>query len=1697
MQFKEIPRKITVSKRLSQCLNPALPSGVHQRALDVYTHILAVVGSEGLKRDLALWTSGLFPFFEYAATSVKPTLLNLYETYFLPLQGGLRPVMKGFILALLPGLEEETGEFFEKVLGLLDRLSGTVSPSFFLQNIWLVMLTTPSARGTAINFLSRRLPRLNADEDITHIVGRDTGLMIRAFAAALEDDNLLVRRGALDLLLQSLRIDGTAVAKASEEDRAILMRAATSVVMRRDLSLNRRLYTWLLGPDEQPQQQVAYLKKNALELLRTTLRDDMFSPSTEYSESRPFKIFISLLDKWEVGGPLTEVLALDAFTTLKTSVEENAETSDEMSMTASTLYEAVEPQLFWKQLLKAIVSDIVGDGTQCESIRLAQFILTKFHVRDEEIETVHLPIVFAGAMEVIKHQVSEDSSKATRPAMLEALRLQENILAHIAPAALGQTVNAAIAPDAPPAGPYAYAVTFYGLELSATLSSQRTGSGIPMMTVFEDLIAVSATYARRLSATAEMVLPLRQIFVQSLSLLNKLISVLDEMDEVNLTVDWDPSKWLVDILATLEHDSTTFIMIDQVVTFVVAMQQVTGLEPIISIQDRATLFKLVQTIFNYLRPSHSVYHVRAVNLIWALDSACKRRHVESIIAQSLNAPESRNAQGSYEAFGIFWRLSDDAMLPGFRFRVPMMIVLDTLKSDDPSLRRIGETWMRCSLKSYLRVLDPILYDLLDPSLHRTPSTTKLNGKELQDYSYERPFDQSYIRYLLETLLSVVRFGGQGFAKSARTNFIRRSQHAGLVERVEASGVAHPEASYQDVLVEVTTRLLLSECKHKRVETMAPVNIVIQSATIDLLQAIVSRGEVDLMALESIEAAVIGKLYFSVHSKRLDLQNKLLHLLHSVISATTALQDVRLQRTPKAIPMDGPERPGSRAEAQETGPAYSVNPLLIQTLIDGIAIPSNHNVLQHWLDFVLMTIPQFQQTLHMVLSPLCDCVGKQLRLGLTDIRRASVNDRNDEDLQSVTTDSDFIMLLNALERLVLLSLSSSDIDSMEEDGTPAEKPTAPETSGLFGIMTNVFSSDATPNAPEEQLTSRSPSYRTLHEAVRVLFSIWTTMTWSESQAWTPSYESLSMIFSKARVRCRRVFEHFFRVQSSEVLESIIDCWNKENAPLTAFELVDALTSSAQNVVHMVCESISSRMLGFSDKSRRHAINPNVSDAVLFNFLEQYLQQLEGPLALQVWGRFLQLAKEVVSTTKDYKAQVFPVLRCMSVLADKLTQTTAMEDRRVRKELQDTYGKLLDAAVLQSSRGADQNSWIRRSARESLVPNGRDSPLQRTPSDLKLDEKMNASSASLNDATPAKTSDLAEHISQFIAKSVLPSLRKYLMDNDKVNTACANIVYYIVNPSTKSKSRPLDIDPVVLDILREMSHISAAIKSWRNPVLDILNDNRFFNGPPQGGSDFQPIARSLIDTDKSAFSELLSKVYTAASANIFTNREYENLLRSLNLRRMSYLLYCGEKNQFLTSLPTIQEKLVEVLRNAPAPIVQAEVYFFWPVILNEMYRLFDSMTTTLPSDGSEDLPLVLAACKLLDLLLVLQTEEFQVHQWIFVTDTVDAIYRPDDWLPEALLDQLAEVAGRLPVSETISSTSTGIPFPLSAITPSAPNFRPMRRPTLNGLRQIDSIRDLLSFFSSVSILSYESVYKSGGSIDWEDVERGLIADMFEGR
>lgn len=250
--------------------------------------------------------------------------------------------------------------------------------------------------------------------------------------------------------------------------------------------------------------------------------------------------------------------------------------------------------------------------------------------------------------------------------------------------------------------------------------------------------------------------------------------------------------------------------------------------------------------------------------------------------------------------------------------------------------------------------------------------------------------------------------------------------------------------------------------------MLTTNTLIQSTSIDLLQVIVARGDIDSLLVDNIEAAIIGKLYFCVHMGRLDLQNKLLHILHSLISASTSDQDTSGQTSRMKLGGSASEDHSTQDGQQEDGrKSYALNSLLIQTLVDGIAVTTNRPVLQHWLDFVLMAVPQFQPALQAVVAPLNDCVCKQLRLALTDILQASEDKTILHDITSAVTDAEFIMLLNALERLMGLSLANADLTGQEEDNAFVDR-SAQEGTGLLGYVSNVFSSDNVAGLTDDQM-----------------------------------------------------------------------------------------------------------------------------------------------------------------------------------------------------------------------------------------------------------------------------------------------------------------------------------------------------------------------------------------------------------------------------------------------------------------------------------------------------------------------------------------------------------------------------------------------------------------------------------------------------
>ena len=70
------------------------------------------------------------------------------------------------------------------------------------------------------------------------------------------------------------------------------------------------------------------------------------------------------------------------------------------------------------------------------------------------------------------------------------------------------------------------------------------------------------------------------------------------------------------------------------------------------------------------------------------------------------------------------------------------------------------------------------------------------------------------------------------------------------------------------------------------------------------------------------------------------------------------------------------------------------------------------------------------------------------------------------------------------------------------------------------------------------------------------------------------------------------------------------------------------------------------------------------------------------------------------------------------------------------------------------------------------------------------------------------------------------------------------------------RPLDVEDDLVAIIREMTKINVAVKAWRSPVTDCLNDNRCFNSTADAGEKWMPMVKALFDTDKTALAELLS-------------------------------------------------------------------------------------------------------------------------------------------------------------------------------------------------------------------------------------------------
>ncbi|GKZ19519.1 endosome to Golgi transport protein [Aspergillus brasiliensis] len=710
-----VPHKQLVAKRLSQCLNPSLPSGVHQKALE----------PEGLSHDLPLYLPGIAPTLTFASLTVRPLFLSLVETYICNLEPwAIRPALKAILLALLPGLEEETSDDFDPTMRLVNKFrdiaskmdtykqEAETSPSghYFWQCLFLASITSPSRRSGVLAYLNRYLPKLgitdrrpsksdvNNAKDLPHdisvaadsVILPEPGLLIRCFATGLADEQVLVQRNFLDLLVTHIPLSSPILqARITKDDLQRLIVAAVGVVSRRDMSLNRRLWAWLLGP-EPPNDRPSFEARNSISDNTTQPVPDaqeisqseyfsrfgltplvngllaMIDKDTEVpsEKTRPFRVSLSLMDRWEVGGYIVPEVFLPIMRSVQAFESKAPKIHfEEVFRSASSFFDGVESGVIFSELLHLIdwkPKDLAtGHEKVLKNLELAHFILENFNVREEDMVLAHVPLLTLSTIIKLSELSPEKNPKLDQ----ERLRAVSTGLSRVMTSLTGLLSERAFT------------------KKSDTHKADGSYSDVPGSQI---LSRIHAFYEQSKQSLDPQPLPFAPKPLGELIISNAYEQAIEALDGPGDATQMQERISLLIIMlkklpktkilrdrrlyfalcnrvraGQVETSTASFAAISSIASAITSMYFIHSPGYYITYEDVSDLIPaLVNRLWQYLSPLNPKFHVEAVRSLWHLHSVSWTDHLVEAAITSLmvDVPNGHRQSSSAEQAGRYFVL---------------------------------------------------------------------------------------------------------------------------------------------------------------------------------------------------------------------------------------------------------------------------------------------------------------------------------------------------------------------------------------------------------------------------------------------------------------------------------------------------------------------------------------------------------------------------------------------------------------------------------------------------------------------------------------------------------------------------------------------------------------------------------------------------------------------------------------------------------------------------------------------------------------------------------------------------------------------------------------------------------------------------------------------------------------------------------
>ncbi|CCJ30055.1 unnamed protein product, partial [Pneumocystis jirovecii] len=1147
--FAIVPYQDLVACRLAQCLNPNLPSGVHQKTLE-----LIGFKKNGLSESLPLWNSGLAPVLMFASTKIKPYFLGLIETFYLPLGPSLRPCAKSLIMSLLPGLEEDSGEYFDETFNVLDSVRQKLADdAFFWQCLWLCIITSPQQR-----------------------------------------------QGALKNIVSV--------------DAELLVMSAIKVVMGKEISLNRRVWSWLMGSDfEQNPVEDSYFKNYSMKYVVGCIKNCLdISKNDPVKLQEIFNILLSLMERSIIGSIIAPEVFLPALRTIYMfSGFNNDDLYNDVLFSARAFFDAVDSKLIWSKLL-FLLDKLDVDVFDFSDYDFALYIILNFNIREGDMTFFHIPMV-------LYVNILNISNKSRNLAIEKTLLLVIHKLISFVPN--NELSNVLF-------GEYSY--------------EDRIFLKNNIKKYYQDLLGdESNTYLSK-EMVMEFIFCLLieniELYLDDSFYLFEMLWLTYEFIPKALRCSKTQKKMLLDdVVSVLSSKDLTFDHVYYIVKIIVELLKRTWIN-IDDINNNDILIPLVLYIWDCFSIENSKYHIDASLLLWTLHKMLNGSFIETIIVYAMNIREI-----PYVAclkFTILWKYSVDESLFAHVLARPSLIMIGFLHSDDIHTKLLVKAWIETLNTSFIRLLDIVLIKLLSLGFICSPKSEVAQELEISLLQFKETDDISMFVYYISICVEIIESGGIDLLEHAFTELLNvDTNKSNLLSKY---CLISSDMSYISILAKIAIRVLhmFPESDFHNLRSMV---INLHFLASKLLFYIVSKCNLfDHELIEVLLKRLIVKGFICENI----FDKYILDILYIILKRNINQYEIDYKdfffNGVHSLSID--ESLGNNSEKKVFRNVLLMLVKLFITRLSTTQIPSNIEIL---IDFYKRCLGLFTNEMFQIFIPFIETLCNQVNFIIVGLETGF----SDLKMEGLPPYEIILYCFEGLKYTITWAFENHD-DKLKNSSRKSS-----ENVGFFGnVMSGVFSLEA-PSSVNFSKDNRNSIILCFRDIVKLAFYVW---SWIECNMIVSirKLETYKFINMRLKTASRQLIYALYDIKPIETLESLVNSVNKTDMKIKehVFYFLSKFDDSRkQEIIPFLIDSINFRINSTSvvEKHKSNIII-SVTPNSIISFLINFVEFSKTDLLKQSWPVCLAFFRDAVNSPQQYQIIDTYILHFATSLIKKLSE-----------------------------------------------------------------------------------------------------------------------------------------------------------------------------------------------------------------------------------------------------------------------------------------------------------------------------------------------------------------------------------------------------------------------------------------------------------